>query len=74
MVWEYGEEELQKFSEALDCYHPTMKYTGKYCTTQINSLDVTVIKKGNPRVSDLYVKPTDPHQYLQVSLYHVCHC
>ena len=30
MMWEHGEEELQKFLETLNCYHPTIKFTAEY--------------------------------------------
>ena len=30
MIWEHGEEELQKFLETLNCYHPTIKFTAEY--------------------------------------------
>ena len=32
------------------------------------------MKKGLQLVTDLYVKPTDTHQYLHVSSCHVSHC
>ena len=32
------------------------------------------MKKGNQLVIDLYVKPTDIHQYLHASSSHVSHC
>ena len=32
------------------------------------------MKKGNQLVTDLYVKPTDTHQYLPATLCHVSHC
>ena len=74
MMWEHGEEELQKFLETLNCYHPTIKFTAEYSRAKINFLDVTVIKKGNQLVTDLYIKPTDTHQYLHASSCHVSHC
>ena len=40
---------------------------------KINFLDVTVMKKGNQLVTDLYVKLTDTHQYLHDSSCHVSH-
>ena len=46
MMWEHGEEELQKFLEALNCYYPTIKFTAECSRAKINFLDVTVIKKG----------------------------
>ena len=74
MMWEHGEEELQKFLETLNCYHATIKFTAEYSRAKINFLDVTVMKKGNQLVTDLYVKPTDTHQYLHASSCHVSHC
>ena len=71
MVREHGEEELKKFLETLNCYHPTIKFTAEYSRAKINFLDVTVMKKGNQLVTDLYVKPTDTHQYLHGSSCHV---
>ena len=66
MVWEHGEEELKKFLETLNCYHLTIKFTAEYYRAKINFLDVTVMKNGNQRVTDLYVKPTDTHQYFML--------
>ena len=62
------------FLETLYCYHPTIKFTAEYSRAKINFLDVTVIKKGNQLVTDLYIKPTDTHQYLHASSCHVSHC
>ena len=61
-MWEHGEEELKKFLEALNWYHPTIKFTAEYSRPKIIFLDITVMKKGNQLLTDLYVKPTDTHQ------------
>ena len=37
----------------------------------INFLDVDVIRSGNKLLTDLYIKPTDTHQYLEISSCHV---
>ena len=74
MMWEHGEEELQKFLEILNCYHPTIKFTAEYSRAKINFPDITVIKKGSQFVTDLYIKLTDTHQYLHASSCHVSHC
>ena len=74
MVREHGGEELKKFLGTLNCYHRTIKFTAEYSRAKINFLDVTVMKKGNQLVTDLYVKPTDTHQYLHASSCHVSHC
>ena len=51
----------------------TIKFTTEYSRAIINFLDVTV-KKGNQLVTDLYVKPTETHQYLHAVSCHVSHC
>ena len=74
MMLEHGEEELKKVLENLNCFHPTIKFTAECSRTNVNSLDLTVMKKGNQLVTDLYVKPADTHQYLHASSCHVSHC
>ena len=73
LIWQHGEKELEKFLEILNCYHPTIKFTGNYSWEQINFLDVSVRKKNKQLVTNLYVKPTDTHQYLHASSCHVYH-
>ena len=62
-----------KFLEFLNCYHPTIKFTINYTQEEINFLDVSVRKKSNQLVTDLYIKPTDMHQYLHASSSHIYH-
>ena len=59
MMWQHGEAELHQFLENLNCYYATIKFATEYSKTKINFPDVTVMKKGNQLVTDLYVKPTD---------------
>ena len=73
MLWQHGEKELEKFSEFLNCYHPTIKFTANYSRNEVNFLAVSVRKKDNQLVTDLYIKPTDTHQYLHASSFHVYH-
>ena len=63
-LWEHGEEELNHFLEILNQAHPTIKFTAAYSSSEINFLDVKVRRRGNKLETDLYVKPTDTHQYL----------
>jgi len=72
-IWEHGEENLLKFIAHLNSFHPTIKFTCDYSLTSVNFLDVEVIKVRNKLVTDLYVKPTDTHQYLEASSCHVFH-
>ena len=51
-----------------------LKFRAEYSKAKINFLNVTVMKKGNQLVTDLYVKPTDTHQDLHSSSCHVSYC
>ena len=73
MLWQHGEKELEKFFKFLNCYHPTIKFTADYSREEIHFLDVSVGKRNNHLVTDLYIKPTDTHQYLHASSCHVYH-
>ena len=53
--------------------HPTIKFTAEWSKTQIIFLDITVYLE-NSKITDLYVKPTDTHQYLHSSSYDPYHC
>ena len=54
--------------------HPTIKFTADWSYSSVNFLDVKVIMKGGKIITDLYVKPTDTHQYLDSSSCHPYHC
>ena len=73
MLWQHSEKELKKFLEFLNCFHPTIKFTANYWREEIYFLDVSVRKKSNQLVLDLYIKPTDTYQYLHASSCHVYH-
>ena len=64
MVWTRGEDELKTFLNYLNDAHDTIKFTWNWSTEQINYLDVQVINNDGRLETDLYVKPTDKHQYL----------
>ena len=73
-IWEHGEEKLRNFVEILNEIHPTIKFTAEWSQKSINFLDVTVSLIDGQIETDLYVKPTDSHQYLHSSLCHPYHC
>ena len=54
--------------------HRKTKFTAEWSKISINFLDVTVSLMEEVTETDLYVKPTDRHQYLQSSLCHSFHC
>ena len=74
LLWDHGEESLKQFLEHLNSAHRTIKFTAEYSTNKVNFLDVEVIRRGDTLLTDLYVKPTDTHQYLDASSCHPAHC
>ena len=73
LIWQHGEESLLKFIEYLNSLHPSIKFTYKYSRDSIEFLDVLVSRDGVGISTDLYVKDTDTHQYLQFSSCHTFH-
>ena len=82
-IWEHGEESLEKFLNKLNSFHPTKKFTAEYSKETINILDVNIRLVGGGEgggvvrwelMTDLYVKPTDTHQFLDPSSSHLYHC
>ena len=73
-LWEHGEEKLKSFIDNINKMHPTIKFTADWSKTSINFLDVTVSIAEGVIETDLYVKPTDSHQYLLSSSCHPFYC
>ena len=53
--------------EFLYCYHATIKFAANYSPEEISFLDVSLRKKNNQLVTDLYIKSIDTHQYLDAT-------
>ena len=51
-----------------------MKLTCEYSREKVNSLDVQVIVVEGKLITDLHVRQTDSHQYLDPSSCHPYHC
>ena len=73
MIWQHGEKALKEFLKILNSCHPTIKLTAEYSLNNVKYLDVEVIGSGNKLLTDLCIKPTDTHQYLEYSSCHVYH-
>ena len=73
MIWQHGEDKLKKFLKILNSCYPTIRFTAEYSLDKGNFLDVEVIRRGNKLLTDLYIKLTDTHQYLEFSSCHVYH-
>ena len=69
-----GEESLEKFLNKLNSFHPTITFTAEYSKETINFLDVNIRLVEEELMTDLFVKPTDRHQYLDPSSSHPFQC
>ena len=66
-LWERGENKSKSFNEKTNKMHLTIKFTAEWSKTSTNFLhDFVSLIKGVIE-TDLYVQPTDGHQYLQSS-------
>ena len=61
MVWLHEEEKLKEFLKMLNIFHPTIKSAVEYPLNKVNFLDGEFICCRNKLVTDLHIKPTDPH-------------
>ena len=72
-LWTYGEDKLNGFITYLNNLHPTIKFTSSFSYNKISFLDVKVLLFNGRLETDLYVKPTNKHQYLLKSSCHPSH-
>ena len=72
LIWEHGEDELN-FINSLNDFHPNINFTSDWSKESINFFDVQLKINGDKISTDLYVKPTDTHQYLHASSCHAFH-
>ena len=73
LLWTHGEEKLNDFITYLNNLHPTITFTSSFSYNEIPFLDVKVMLLNGRLETDLYVKPTDKHQYPLKSSYHPSH-
>ena len=63
-VWTHGEQELERFLEDLNNFTPNLSFTHKSSKNCIPFLDLKVKLIDGKLETDLYMKPTDRHQYV----------
>ena len=73
-IWEHCEESLKEFINEINSFHPTIKFTADWSKEKVNFLDVEVTLKNGVLSTDLFVKPTDTHQFLDPTSCHPYHC
>ena len=64
-IWTHCELELQRFLEELNKTHPNLKFTNKSSKEKISFLDLSVSLCNGSLYTDLHIKATDCHQYLE---------
>ena len=71
-IWTHGEEKLTQFLNERNNFHSNLKFTYETSSCTVNFLDLNVSLRNGALHTDLYIKPTDGHQYLhyQSSQYH----
>ena len=65
---------LKLLLEKINSIHPIIKFTADWPYSSVSFLDVKVILKDGKIITDLYVKPTGTHQYLDFSSWYPYHC
>ena len=73
-IWEHGEESLRVFIDQVNLFHPTMKFTAEYSKEEVNFSDLNVKLVDGELKTDLFVKLTDTHQFLDLTSSHPYHC
>ena len=63
-IWEHGQESLRVFIDQVNLFHPTIKFTAKYSKEEVHFSDLKIKLIDGELKTDLFVKPTDTHQFL----------
>lgn len=75
MVWNDSMENLQIFIDKINNFHPSIKFTYNISQTSVSFLDVVASKgKSLDIVTDVFVKETNVHQYLEYTSSHPKSC
>ena len=74
IVWTDRERKLREFIDYLNNTHETIKLTYKWLEHKIEFLDVKVLNESGVLETDVFIKPTDSHQYLHYSSCHPGAC
>ena len=74
IIWQHGEEELNKLVSHLNNCSEHIKFTSETSTEAVAFLDTLVQLQDNQITTDLYSKPTDSHNYLMYNSAHPQRC
>ena len=71
--WTPGTQKLDSFLNELNKFHPNLSFTYETSKERVNFLDLNVSIRNGTVSTDLYIKPTDGHQYLHYKSSHPEH-
>ena len=69
----HGRETLSLFLEDLNFFHPKIKFSHEVNEESIHLLDLNIRLSDGNILTDLYVKPTNRHQFLHYTSSHPSH-
>ena len=72
-IWTHDEQELQQFLQEFNKTHPNLKFTHESSKEKISFLDFSVTLCNWILYTDLHIKATDCHQYLEYKSSHPEH-
>ena len=73
-IWTYGEDKSKDFMPYINSIHSTFQLIRNYSKECVQFLDVSVFVDNSGSITtDLYVKPTDAHQYQMATSGHPSH-
>ena len=67
LTWIHGKEELENFIKELNSFRGHIDFTFQSNKENINFLDVNIYFSNGQLMTNMYIKPTDCHQYLDYS-------
>ena len=74
LLWTGTKSDLEQFSQFLNAFHPTIKFTVSSSPTSIPFLDILIKLENGYLSTDLFTKDTDAHAYLHYKSCHPRHC
>ena len=74
LIWKHGKESLKVFRKQVNMFHSTIKLTAEYSKEKGNFLDINIKLIHGELKTDLFLKPTDTHQFLDPTSCHPNHC
>ena len=69
-TWTHGEKKLTQFPNEINNFHSNMKFTYETTSCTVNFLDLNVSSRNEAIHTNVYIRPTDGHQYFHYQSSH----